>query len=49
MGKIFKNKKVVLALVTLVVTLVAVGLNVDLGVGTASSVTEVICQVVTCS
>lgn len=49
MGKILKNKKVVLALVTLVVTVVAVGLNVDLGAGTASAVTDVICQVITCS
>lgn len=49
MGKIFKNKKVLLALATLVVTLVGVGLGTDLGDGTASAVVGVICQVVTCS
>lgn len=48
MGKIFKSKKVLGAIVVLVVTLVSVGLNVDLGTGVASQVTDVICSVVTC-
>ncbi|QGH45138.1 hypothetical protein [Ralstonia phage Reminis] len=49
MGKLFKSKKVILALVALAVTLVSVGLGTDLGDGTAEAITGVICQVVTCS
>lgn len=49
MGKLFKNRKVVLAIVALVVTLVSVGLGTDLVDGTAEAITGVICQVVTCN
>lgn len=46
--KLLKNKKVILALVTLVATLVAVSLNVELGDSVSATVTEIICQAVTC-
>lgn len=46
--KLFKSKKVVGALVALAIALVSVGLGVDLGSGTESSVTDVVCQVITC-
>ncbi|URY99184.1 hypothetical protein 6939_0005 [Klebsiella phage 6939] len=49
MGKLFKNRKVILAFVALLVTLVSVGLGTDMGNGTAEAITGVICQVVTCS
>lgn len=49
MGAIFKNKKVVTAIVALVVALVSVGLGTDLGAGTGDAVVGVICQVVTCN
>lgn len=49
MGKLFKNRKVILALVALLVTLVSVGLGTDMGSGTSEAITGVICQVVTCS
>ncbi len=48
MKKLFKSKKVVGALVALVIALVSVGLGVDLGEGTEGSVTDVVCQVITC-
>lgn len=48
MKKLFKSKKVVGALIALVVALVSVGLGVDLGEGTEGSVTDVVCQVITC-
>lgn len=48
MGKLFKSKKVIAALVALALALVSVGLGVDLGTGTGSSVTDVVCQVITC-
>lgn len=48
MKKLFKSKKVVGALVALVIALVSVGLGVDFGEGTEGSVTDVVCQVVTC-
>ena len=49
MKNLFKNKKVVAALVGLALTLVAVGLGVDLGGQSATdAVTDAICQVVTC-
>lgn len=48
MKKLFKSKKVVGALVALAIALVSVGLGVDLGSVTESSVTDVVCQVVTC-
>ncbi|WP_173387075.1 hypothetical protein [Salmonella enterica] len=48
MKKLFKSKKVIGALVTLIVALVSVGLGVDLGSGAESSVTNVVCQVITC-
>lgn len=46
--RILKNKKVVGALVALAIALVSVGLGVDLGEGAEGSVTEVVCQVITC-
>ncbi|QHJ79495.1 MAG: hypothetical protein [Caudoviricetes sp.] len=49
MGKIFKSKKVIAALVALAVALVSVGLGTDVGAGTTDAVVGVICQVVTCS
>lgn len=48
MGNIFKNKKVVSAFVTLVVVLLGAALGTDLGAGTASSVTDLICTIVSC-
>ena len=48
MKKLFKSKKVVGAIIALVVALVSVGLGVDLGEGTEGSVTDVVCQVITC-
>lgn len=48
MKKLFKSKKVVGALIALVIALVSVGLGVDLGEGTEGSVTDVVCQVITC-
>ncbi|AFH19876.1 hypothetical protein ACG-C91_0050 [Escherichia phage vB_EcoP_ACG-C91] len=48
MKKLFKSKKVVGALVALVIALVSVGLGVDFGEGTEGSVTDVVCQVITC-
>ncbi|QYC97040.1 hypothetical protein [Klebsiella phage IME184] len=46
--KLLKSKKVIAALVGLVAALVSVGMGVDFGSGTASGVTEVICQAITC-
>lgn len=46
---VFKNKKVVAALVVLALALVSAGLGVDLGTGASEAITNVICQVVTCS
>lgn len=48
MSKLFKSKKVIAALVALALALVSVGLGVDLGTGTGSSITDVVCQVITC-
>lgn len=48
MKKLFKSKKVVGALIALVIAIVSVGLGVDLGEGTEGSVTDVVCQVITC-
>lgn len=48
MKKLLKSKRVVGALVALVIALVSVGLGVDLGEGTEGSVTDVVCQVITC-
>lgn len=48
MKKLFKSKKVVGALVALVIALVSVGLGVELGEGAEGSVTDVVCQVITC-
>lgn len=47
MKKLLKSKKVIAALVALVIAAVSVGLNVDVGV-TADQVTGVVCQVITC-
>lgn len=47
--KLLKSKKVIAALVALALALVSVGLGVDLGgTETGSSITDVVCQVVTC-
>lgn len=46
--KLLKSKKVVAALVGLVVALVSVGLGVDFGAGTGDAVTSIICQAVNC-
>lgn len=48
MKNLFKSKKVIAALLALVIALVSVGLGVDVGV-TADEVTGVVCQLVTCS
>ena len=48
MMKFLKSKKVVAALVGLVVALVSVGLGIDFGAGTGDAVTSVICQAVSC-
>lgn len=48
MKKLFKSKKVAGALVALVIALVSVGLGIDLGEGTEGSITDVVCQVITC-
>ncbi|QJD54750.1 hypothetical protein PssvBMR4_gp52 [Pseudomonas phage MR4] len=48
MGKIFKNKKVVAAAVTLVLVILGAALGTDLGADTASSVTDLICTIVSC-
>ena len=48
MKKLFKSKKVVGAFIALVIAIVSVGLGVDLGEGTEGSVTDVVCQVITC-
>lgn len=48
MKKLFKSKKVVGALVALIIALVSVGLGVELGEGVEGSVTDVVCQVITC-
>lgn len=48
MGKIFKNKKVVAAAVTLVLVILGTALGSDLGADTATSVTDLICTIVSC-
>lgn len=48
MSKLFKSKKVITALLALVIALVSVAFGVDFGV-TADEVTGVVCQLVTCS
>lgn len=49
MAKVLKSKKVIGAAVALVVAIVGVGLGVEIGgAETAKSITDVICQVVTC-
>lgn len=48
MKNVMKSKKVIFALVTLVATVAAVALDVELGGNVAASVTDVICQVITC-
>lgn len=47
--KVYKNKKVIAALVALVIALLAAFLpDTDLGQGTGEAVTNVICSVVEC-
>lgn len=46
--RLLKNKKVVAALVGLVVALVSVGMGVEFGAQTADAVTSVVCQAVGC-
>lgn len=46
--RLLKSKKVIAALVGLVVALVSVGMDVELGAQTADAVTSVICQAVGC-
>lgn len=46
--KLLKSKKVVAALVGLVVALVSVGMGVEFGSQTADAVTSVVCQAVGC-
>lgn len=48
MGKLFKNKKVVAAAVTLVLVILGTALGTDLDTYTASSVTDLICTIVIC-
>ncbi|WYM31529.1 hypothetical protein VL73_47 [Erwinia phage VL73] len=48
MGKIFKNKKVITAIVVLLVTVAAVGLKTDFGPDAANQITNVICSFVAC-
>lgn len=48
MGKIFKNKKVIAAAVTLALVVLGTALGTDLGADTANSVTDLICTIVTC-
>lgn len=47
--KVYKNRKVIAALVALVIALLAAYLpNTDLGQGTGEAVTNVICSVIEC-
>lgn len=46
--KLLKSKKVIAALVGLVVALVSVGMGVEFGAQTADAVTSVVCQAVGC-
>lgn len=46
--KLLKSKKVIAALLALIIALVSVGLGVDVGVS-ADEVAGVVCQLVTCS
>lgn len=47
--KVYKNKKVIAALVALIIALLAAFLpDTDLGQGTGEAVTNVICSVVEC-
>lgn len=48
MGKIFKSKRVIAAFVTLVVVVLGAALGTDLGAGTATSITDVVCTIVAC-
>lgn len=47
MKKLLKSKKVIGALIALIVALVSVGLGVDLG-NAGSAATDAVCQVITC-
>lgn len=46
--KIFKNKKVIAALVALALALVGAGLGIDFGSDAGGVVTDGICQAITC-
>lgn len=48
MGKVFKNKKVVAAAVTLVLVILGTALGANFGADTANSVTDLICNIVSC-
>lgn len=48
MKKLFTNKKVIAALVVLVIAVLSVTFGLNLGDGTASAITSAICQVVEC-
>lgn len=48
MGKLYKNKKVIAATVTLALVILGASLGTEFGADTANIVTELICNIVSC-